>query len=151
MTMLPVKPRTSVRGGLIRLAFLLAAIGALAAIVSACGNDEDDPRVGQIGGVSELATYAYAAAGPEGLYDYLSAEVAQRCPREQLVDALADEATPTGWRQIKDVEFDGEDRATATVILITRDGDRDVEWSFVDEGGSWRIVDMPGLEKCGGP
>jgi hypothetical protein len=139
------------RGGVIPILALMATIGALAAIVSACGGDEDDPRVGQIGGVSELATLAYASVGPQGLYDYLASEVIQRCPREELEQALADQVEPTGWRQIKDVEFDGEDRATATVILITRDGDQDVEWSFVDEGGSWRIVDMPGLERCGGP
>ena len=40
-----------------------------------CGGGEDvpeDERVRQINGVAELATNAYAAAGAEGVYDYLA-------------------------------------------------------------------------------
>ncbi len=118
-------------------------------LVAACGDDDDaDPRVGQIGGVSELATYAYTGAGAEGLYDYLSEGVTDACTKEQVTEALAEHEQPTGWQQIKDVAFQDEDTATATVILIYRSERVDEEWTFVREGTSWRIVHVPGLESC---
>jgi hypothetical protein len=50
------------------------------------------------------------------------------------------------------VTFDGDDRAKATVILKTEDGDLSQEWTFVREGeDSWRILETPSLSKedCG--
>ena len=118
-------------------------------LVAACGDGDDpDPRVGQIGGVSELATYAYTGAGVEGLYDYLSENVTDACTKEQAIEALAAHEQPTGWQQIKDVTFQGEDAATATVILIYRSDRQEEEWTFVREGTSWRIDNVPGLENC---
>jgi hypothetical protein len=131
----------------------LTAVTVLALALLACGDDDDaadDPRTLQIGALSETATGAWASAGPEGLYDYLAASVTGRCPREQLAAALADEAQPTGWRQIKDVEFNGDDEASATVIIITAAGDEESAWTFSRVSGeNWRISDLPGLENCG--
>ena len=135
-----------------RRIFLVGLVtGALA--VTACGGDEasddvDDPRRGEIGGVAELAVGAYASVGPEALADYMSREALARCPREQLQVALADEPIPTGFKQLKDVNFDG-DTARATITISTKDGGKDVNWSYVEEDGNWRISDMPGLANCG--
>ena len=133
-------------------ALLLAGFAALAAgLASACGGDDsasDDPRVGQIGGVAELATYAYAAAGAEGFYDYLAPEVTQRCSREGLIRAFQDMDLPTGFRGLEGVRFDGE-KGRATVILIFGREDKKVQWAFVeapDQG--WRIAEAPGLDGC---
>ena len=122
--------------------------------VTACGDDDYNPADPyrrearrQIGGVAELAINAYASAGPEALFDYLSAEIAQRCSADSLAAALADEAPPTGFRQLKDVDF-GFDAAIATITISTDDGERDIVWLYVSEEGSWRINDMPGLENC---
>ncbi len=97
---------------------------------------------------AELATYAYAGAGAEGLYDYLSEGVTDACTKEQVKEALAAHEQPTGWQQIKDVTFQSEDAATATVILIYRSERQEEEWTFVREGTSWRIDNVPGLESC---
>lgn len=134
-----------------RLALMAGAIAALIAAFAACGGDDksNDPRVDQIGGAAELATYAYAAAGAQGLYDYLAPEVTQRCSKEQLAQALAGNPQPTGFRGMDGVKFDG-DRATATVIQIFRDHEDKVEWVFVSTAqDTWRIVGLPGLDKCG--
>ena len=118
-------------------------------LMVACGDGDDpDPRVGRIGGVSELATYAYTGAGAEGLYDYLSRGVTDVCTKEQVTEALAEHEQPIGWGQIKDVTFQSEDTATATVILIYRSDRQEEEWTFVREGTSWRIDNVPGLESC---
>ncbi len=137
----------------LRGAWRLAALPALVIggllLVAACGDDDDvDPRVGRIGGVSELATYAYAGAGAEGLYDYLSADVTDACSKEQVTAALASHEQPTGWQQIKDVTFQGEDAAAATVILIYSSDRQAEEWTFVREDTVWRIDGVPGLESC---
>ena len=137
---------------LMTIACLLVAVIALA---GACGGDDEDgspgdtgdPRISQIGGVAELATYAYASVGGEGLLDYLASQIAENCTKEDIKRALADEPVPTGFKTIKDVKFDGDDRATATVVLITSDGDKEVEWSFIREGDSWRIVEIPSLSE----
>jgi hypothetical protein len=140
---------TDLRGAW-RLAALPALVAAGLMLVAACGDDDDtDPRVGQIGGVSELATYAYTDAGAEGLYDYLSANVTDVCTKEQVTAALVSHEKPTGWQQVKDVKFQGEDAATATVILIFSSERQEEEWTFVREGTSWRIDSVPGLETCG--
>ena len=137
---------------LLTTACLLVAVLALA---GACGGDDEDsspgetgdPRISQIGGVAELATFAYASTGGEGLLDYLAEQIAENCTKEDIKRALADEPVPTGFKTIKDVKFDGDDRATATVVLITSDGDKEVEWSFIREGDSWRIVEIPSLSE----
>jgi hypothetical protein len=135
------------RSSLLPLLALSAAL--VVGLVSACGggSDNSDPRVGEVGGVAELATYAYAAAGADGLYDYLAPSVTERCSREGLATALHDAELPTGWRQIKDVGFEG-DKATATVIFTTPSGDREVKWTFQQGSQGWRLLDLPGLEKC---
>lgn len=123
-------------------------------VLAACADDDDspagtgDPRISQIGGVAEAATYAYAATRGEGLLDYLEANIAANCTKEDIKRALAEEPVPTGFKTIKDVKFDGDDRATATVVVITADGDREAEWSFIREGDdSWRIVEIPSLSE----
>lgn len=138
-----------------------AALFALGVTLGACGDDDNggpagtgDPRISKIGGIAELATNAYAAAGSEALLDYLSSGLLARCTEEDVKRALEDDPKPTGFKTIKGVKFDGDDRAIATVVLITREGDEEVEWSFVREGNdSWRIVEMPSLseEDCGEP
>ena len=118
-------------------------------LVAACGDDDEpDSRVGRIGGVSELATYAYTDAGAEGLYDYLSQHVTDACTKEQVTAALASHEQPTDWQQIKDVTFEGEDTATGTVILMYGSERLQENWDFVREGTSWRIDWIPGLETC---
>ena len=132
-----------------RLAALLALMTGGLLLVAACGGDDDaDPRVGRIGGVSELATYAYTDAGAEGLYDYLSEHVTDVCTKEQVTAALAAHEQPTGWHQMKGVTFKSEDAATATVILIYSSERQEEEWTFVREGTVWRIDNVPGLESC---
>lgn len=132
---------------------------ALVTAVAGCGGDDDDApnqddeRINQIGGVAEAATYAYAATNGEGLLDYLAANIAEKCTREDVNRALTGEPVPIGLEEIKDVKFDG-DRATATVVLTTRDGEEEQTWTFVREGGeSWRIKELPPLseEDCGTP
>ena len=86
----------------LRGAWWLAALPALMTggllLVAACGGDDDaDPRVGRIGGVSELATYAYTDAGAEGLYDYLSEHVTDVCTKEQVTAALKASNFLTKW------------------------------------------------------
>jgi hypothetical protein len=137
-----------------RLTLIVCVLVSALAALAACGDDDDsdgntgDPRISQIGGVAELATYAYAATEGEGLLDYVSSDIAENCTKDEVTEALADEPVPTGFRTMKDVKFDGEDRATATVVLITEDGDKEVEWSFVREGeDSWRIKEIPGLSE----
>ena len=137
-----------------RLTLIVCVLVSALVALAACGDDDDsdgdtgDPRISQIGGVAELATYAYAATEGEGLLDYVSSDIAENCTKDEVTEALADEPVPTGFRTMKDVKFDGEDRATATVVLITEDGDKEVEWSFVREGeDSWRINEIPGLSE----
>jgi hypothetical protein len=133
--------------------WIFAALLLLAPLaVDACGDDDDDdsdPRVGQIGALSETATYAWASSGVEGLYDYLSTDITDVCPVEDLVEELADRDQPTDWQQIKDVEFEGEDNATGIVIVVYESERREEEWSFTREGESWRVSRLPGLETCG--
>ncbi len=137
----------------LRGAWRLAALPGLVTggllLAAACSGGDPDQRVGQIGGVSELATYAYTDAGAEGLYDYLSEDVTDACTKEQVTEALAEHEQPTGWEQIKDITFQDEGIATATVILTYNDERQEEQWTFVRQGTSWRIDIIPGLESCG--
>ncbi|HSP56000.1 MAG TPA: hypothetical protein VLS25_10480 [Dehalococcoidia bacterium] len=141
-----------------RLALVVAAAG-LVTVLGGCGGGDDnsapsdssDQRIKQIEGLAGLATNAYAATNGEGLLDYLASDMAKACTKEDIMRALAGQTVPTGVQALKDVKFDGEDKASATVVLKTREGDRDAVWSFVREGDSWRIISMPSLTKedCG--
>jgi len=118
----------------------------------ACSDDEpelpDDERTRQIAGLAELAANAYAAAGPVGLYDYLAPDVVDRCSKDEVNDALAEEGMPDGFRRLEGVTFDG-DEARATVVQLFQDGERGSEWAFVSVSDSaWRITSVPGLERC---
>jgi hypothetical protein len=125
----------------------VAAALAMAACSSSNDTAADDPRRAQIGGVAELAVNAYASAGPEALYDYVSSAVTAKCSKQDLVAALQDETTPTAFRELKDVSFDG-DKASATIIISTGDGEQDIVWTYLQDNGHWRISEMPGLESC---
>jgi hypothetical protein len=129
----------------------MAALTPLVLVLGCGGGGEDvseDERVRQINGVAELATNAYAAAGPEGLFDYLAKDVAERCPKEQLAAALGDEQTPEGFRGVSDAQIDG-DEARAQVMHLFGDEERAAEWHFVlEDEESWRITSVPGLEEC---
>ncbi len=142
------EPIIDLRGRWRLVAVPVLVTGGLLLVVACSGGGDPDQRVGQIGGVSELATYAYTDAGAEGLYDYLSEDVTDACTKEQVAEALAEHEQPIGWHQIKDITFQGEDTAIATVTLIYGDERQDEEWTFVREGTSWRIDIIPGLESC---
>jgi hypothetical protein len=128
----------------------LAAVAPLAVMI-ACGDESEvpeDERIRQISGVAELATNAYAAAGPEGLIDYLAKDVAERCSKEAIKKALAENPVPEGFKGVSNVSFDGS-RARADVLQLFVEEERAVEWSFVlEDEASWRITDLPGLEAC---
>ena len=133
-----------------RLSLATAALLPLALAI-ACSDEPnvpEDERSRQIAGVAELATNAYAAAGPEGLYDYLAKDVAAECSKEALSKALDAEPVPDGFRRVTDVRFDGS-KARATVTQLFVEEERQVEWSFLLENETnWRLTDVPGLEGC---
>ena len=139
------------------LRLLLPLALALGLFAAACGGDSipDDPRVKQIGFVAEEATYAYALAGPAGMYSFLAQEVRDRCSEDAFKEALADMPQPTGFRGLKKVKFEGEE-ARITITLIFKDHDEDAEWVLVPNpegpgaaGHSWYITQVPGIERCG--
>jgi hypothetical protein len=118
----------------------------------ACGGDAEsggdkDEVARQLEGIAGLAVGAYASSGPEALFDYLSEDAADRCSADALKDALQDETQPIGFGEVRDVTTGG-DEATATVVIKTDAGDQEQQWTFVRNNTSWRIDDMPGLEKC---
>lgn len=122
--------------------FLLAACGG--------GGGQEDVRAKAVRGVAELATYAYAGSGPEGLYDYMAPQITERCSRAQFSQDLSEEQQPRGFRGITQVKFE-DGSAVAAMVLIYEDGDKKVDWTFVQtQDGSWRIVSLPGLKECGG-
>lgn len=134
---------------------VIALACALGAAFAACGggsdNNANDPRVDQVGGEAELATYAYASAGTDALYDYLAPQVTAHCTKQQLAQALAGSPLPTGFKGIDSVKFDG-DRATLTFTQFFKDQQQKVVWTWVPTAtgqSSWRIIDLPGLSKCG--
>jgi hypothetical protein len=133
-----------------RLAVATAALLPLS-LVACGGGDSDvseDERVRQITGVAELATNAYAAAGPEGLYDYLAQDIAEECSKEELAQALEGQPIPEGFRGASDVRFDGSE-ATANVTQLFVDRERQVEWRFMlEDDTNWRLTHVPGLEGC---
>lgn len=142
--------RRGVRSHAVRLALATAALFPLS-LVACGGGDSDvpnDEQVRQITGVAELATNAYSAAGPEGLYDYLAKEVAEKCSTEAIARALEGQPIPEGFRGISDVRFDGSE-ATANVTQLFVDKERQVEWRFVlEDDTNWRLTHVPGLEGC---
>lgn len=118
----------------------------------ACGGGgpdvPEDERVRQITGIAELATNAYAAAGPEGLYDYLAEDVAAECSTEDLSRALDGQPVPDGFRGVSNVQFDGR-KALAMITQLFVEEERQVEWSFVlEDETNWRLTGVPGLEGC---
>ena len=133
--------------------FLALAGAALCSFsLISCGSSDpdvsDDERVNQITGVAELATNAYAAAGPEGLHDYLAKEVADQCSKEGLAKALEGRPIPEGFRGVSDVRFD-DSQATANVTQLFVDDERQVEWRFaLEDEVNWRLTHVPGLEGC---
>lgn len=131
--------------------FGLAAALLPVALGIACNDEQEvpeDERVRQIAGVAELATNAYSAAGPEGLYDYLAKDVADECSKEDLSNALDAEPVPDGFRRVSNVQFDGS-KARATVTQLFVEEERQVDWSFVlEDETNWRLTDVPGLKGC---
>ncbi len=125
----------------------------LLALAAACGDGSgsDDARILEVGSVAEEAVYAYAGDGPAGLYAFLAPQIQAICSRDAFEQALAGRDQPTGFRALKGVKFEGEE-ARATVILIVRDHDEEVEWVFVPnpEGvdPTWFLAVVPGLQEC---
>jgi hypothetical protein len=142
--------RRGVRSHAVRVALATAALVPIS-LISCGGGDSDvpdDERVRQITGVAELATNAYAAAGPEGLYDYLAKDIAEECSKEELAQALERQPIPEGFRGASNVLFDGAE-ATANVKQLFVDRERQVEWRFVlEDDSNWRLTHVPGLEAC---
>ena len=133
-----------------RLSLAPAALLPLALAI-ACSDEPnvpEDERVRQIEGVAALASNAYSAAGPEGLYDYLAKDVAAECSKEDLSKALETEPVPDGFRRVSNVQLDGS-KARATVTQLFVEEERQVEWSFVlEDETNWRLIDFPGREGC---
>jgi len=134
----------------VRLSLAPAALLPLALAI-ACSDEPnvpEDERVRQIEGVAALASNAYSAAGPEGLYDYLAKDVAAECSKEDLSKALETEPVPDGFRRVSNVQLDGS-KARATVTQLFVEEERQVEWSFVlEDETNWRLIDFPGREGC---
>jgi hypothetical protein len=128
----------------------MAIIPATLVALAACGgndDDEDDPRRPEISGVAQLAVNAWASSGAGALHDYVSSEVAGRCSPEQIASALDGEAVPTGFRELRNVDFGG-DSSKATIVVTTEAGEKELVWTYVLENDRWRISEMPSLEGC---
>jgi hypothetical protein len=135
---------------------LVSATVAPLAIGLACGGGSDvpeDERARQVSGVAELAANAYAAAGADGLYDYLAPEIIANCSKQGLSAALAGQPVPEGFVRASSVNFDG-DNARAKIVQRVQDGsetkEEEVEWTFVSVDDNWRLTHVPGLEGCRG-
>ena len=111
----------------------------------------EDERARQVSGVAALAAGAYAAAGADGLYDYLAPEVVANCSKQGLAAALATQPVPEGFVRTSSVNFDG-DNAEARIVQRVQDNggtkEVEVEWRFVSVGDSWRLTHVPGIEGC---
>jgi hypothetical protein len=121
-------------------------------VLAACGDDDDgdanDERLDQLGSTAEAATYAYAADGAAGLYDYVAQTVKDVCTIEQFEADLESADVPTSFRGMDGATFDG-DSADATLIQIFDTEDRTVVWTFVDEGdNTWRVTTVPEQDEC---
>jgi hypothetical protein len=129
------------------LLLVLPVIGLACADGQGPGATEDE-RVLQIRGVAELATYAYASHGADGLYDYLAPSVLAGCSPTELAAALADKELPSGFRDARVVELNGGE-AIAEVTLLYGDEARTERWRFaLTAGGLWRLTGIPGMEEC---
>ena len=113
----------------------------------------EDERALQVSGVAALAAGAYAAAGADGLFDYLAPQVIANCSKQGLAAALNGQPMPEGFVRTSSVTFDG-DSATAKIVQRVQDGsgtkEEEVEWTFVLVDDSWRLTHVPGLEGCRG-
>jgi hypothetical protein len=131
-------------------AFVLAGMVMTMGVLAACSDDEgdgDDQNAGQIGSLSENATYAMIDDGGAGLYDYLAETVTQNCTEERVSELVDEGPEITAWKQIDNIELTGND-ARATVIVLVDGEETEQPWSFTRVGDSWRISGMPGLEEC---
>ncbi len=140
---------------------LISACALGSAYLVACGDGDggslEDEREREIAGVAELATNAYAAAGPVGLYDYLSPLVTKNCSMQGLKEALKNEPVPDGFRRLKNTSLEPQGVSTTVVQVIGQD-EVEVRWTFspVHVGAAsatdgpvvWRIVYLSGLERC---
>jgi hypothetical protein len=131
------------------LRLLLIPLALSFAVLASCGDDDggDDPRAAEVGAAAENIVYAWASAGPEAVYDYLTPATQESCPEDELADALSGEEQPTDFGGLDGVDFVGE-RAEADVVIIYGTEEKTQTWHFEKVGDSWRISDMPGLENC---
>ena len=120
-------------------------------LIPGCGDNDSAPgdaRISQIGGITETAVDAWASAGPDGLYDYLASSVTGRCSKARVAQALASREQPSGFGTMKNFEFTAQNQASGTVVLLTKAGNKEETWLYSEEGSSWRITNLPGLEGC---
>jgi len=114
----------------------------------------EDLAIREITGLAGLAVNAYASSGPGALHDYLAPEIARRCSAEALARALDSRPNPGGFIRLEDVRIERH-VVTASVIHGLDGEEQAVEWQFVSvsltaskDDVSWRIGNVPGLERC---
>ncbi len=138
-------PRLAACCSVIALAALIAA-GA-----TACGGDHipNDPRVNDIAAFVTSAADHYSTMGNSGLFDLLEERTKTRCPRDVFVQALVGHTQSMAYRQLKSVSFNSDNSADVKIDFITNSGDEDVTWKLIRlSNGSWRILNVPGMEAC---
>ena len=130
---------------------LIALAALLGATAAACGGDHipNDPRVNEIAAFVTAAADRYSAMGNSGLFDFLEERTKMRCPRDVFVQALVGHTQGMAYRQLKSVSFNSDNTADVKIDFITNSGDEDVTWKLIRlPNGSWRILDVPGMEAC---
>lgn len=129
---------------------MTTAVLSIAALAISCGDDDDagNPDEQQIISVSQNAVYAWIDAGADGLDDYLSDSAIVTCPPASLQESLDDYGTPGNWIETRDIEFEGDSDATATVVIDANDDEKPEQWTFVREDNSWRIATIAGVIPC---
>lgn len=128
---------------------LMTVVLATAAATFACGDDDGaNPEEQQIMSISQNAVYAWIDDGAEGLSDYLADSATALCPADVLQQSLDDFGTPSDWRETRDITFQGDLDATATVVIDMPGGDKEEEWHFVKTNESWRIAEIGGVIPC---